>query len=772
MVDSEDRFIIDAAFIVERTHKVFCGAPLITAAGRDHTFIFGCVRDFLRLRRNLGIKAGVVVLGKETYSVSRRDSVLGLVVILNELKIPHVHDPLNLGLHVIGPMCSGFTHIVTDDKRLLQFVTNGLVVLLPRRGTQNEWDRMSPTTVKATLGVVPKDVPTYLALTASPSSGALTDIQATRLIESYGDLDSIYRNLAQVASLPIRRKLAESETSIRQCYAKNRSDYAGSPRLSRGGEDDSLSDLDTANTRQVLRRYGFHSLLALLGTSLEGRPGSRRRQLHSESYHTVVDREQLHGLESVVRASKVCSIDTEADDKDPREATLLCISFSVKDGEAYFIPLDDTYLKDLTRNDVLKALARMFSAEVDFVGHNIKYDCLVLRRSGLRLKNVHFDTMLAAVECHGDWPFFNLPYVCKRYLGKEIKSYSALVRNGCAFRDLPLRDMANHACQDADMTRRLYPILVAKLQERGVTSQFFNHTMAHCQRLGNLEFDGIAVNVGRIERIGKRLSEQVTRLRSEIFAMVGKEFDLESQEALSEVLREVANRHSYIGPRRLTVSALEHVAIVEPIARLIVEVKRLRSRIARLESISAATHHGKIFPLFNQIQSRTGRVTSVGPSMFDIEGVSEVKSCFDRGVHDLFVNAKTSLRLLAKVTKDPALIDVTASKSTVDPAGAKHPWMQKLDFDELLLRLAVGQSDTALSKKFLVDRFEIAAVRQDLEKRYQTMFRWLNSFRRWTRTKGYATNGDRRKYFDGLRSADVAKRGESLEHAVRWLIRY
>ena len=234
MVDSEDRFLIDAAFIVERTHRVFCGAPLITAAGRDHTFIFGCVRDFLRLRRNLAIKAGIVVLGKDAYSVSTRDSVLDLVVILNELEIPHVHDPLNLGLHVIGSMCSGFTHIVTDDKRLLQFVTNGLAVLLPRRGTQNEWDWMSPATVKATLGVAPKDVPTYLALTASPSSRALTNIQATRLIESYGDVDSIYRNLAQVASLPIRRKLAESETSIRQCYATNRSGYAGSPRLIRG----------------------------------------------------------------------------------------------------------------------------------------------------------------------------------------------------------------------------------------------------------------------------------------------------------------------------------------------------------------------------------------------------------------------------------------------------------------------------------------------------------------------------------------------------------
>jgi hypothetical protein len=68
-------------------------------------------------------------------------------------------------------------------------------------------------------------------------------------------------------------------------------------------------------------------------------------------------------------------------------------------------------------------------------------------------------------------------------------------------------------------------------------------------------------------------------------------------------------------------------------------------------------------------------------------------------------------------------------------------------------------------------------MRHDLEKRYKTMFRWLNNFRRWTRTKCYATNGDLRKYIDGppgdgLKSSDVARRGQSLEHAVRWLIRY
>src|SRR5262245_56408512 len=100
MVTPKNRFLIDTAFIVEQTHKTFFGTPLMTAAGTDHTFAFGCVRDILRLRRNLGIMAGLLILGKEAYSVSSNESVLDLIVILKELKIPHIHDPRNLGLHV------------------------------------------------------------------------------------------------------------------------------------------------------------------------------------------------------------------------------------------------------------------------------------------------------------------------------------------------------------------------------------------------------------------------------------------------------------------------------------------------------------------------------------------------------------------------------------------------------------------------------------------------------------------------------------------------
>jgi len=771
MVKSESRFLIDTAFIIDQTYKTFFGAPLLVATGSDHTFTFGCLRDFLRLRRKLGVQEGILIIGKEASLASNHDSILDLIVILRELKIPHIHDPLNHSLHLVSRIHSQFSHIVTSDMRFLQFCSDNLIVILHRERRMGEWNWMSSETVKSMLGIVSKYIPTFLALTDSSSLAAVTNKQAIRLIELYGNIDSIYSNLGQIAPVQTRRKLAEGESRIRQCYAENRCEPAGDSMFT-SVQNYSLHELDTASNRQVLSKYGFHSLLPLLANPSDVRPISLGKTPRSERYYAIIDRKGMKQLESMILASKQCSIDTETDGKDPRKATLLGISFSVKDGEAYFVPLVETDLKDLTRDDVLNALRRIFNSNVDFIGHNIKYDYLVIRRSGVGIKRLHFDTMMAAYDCHGDLPFFKLSYLVKRFLGIEIKSYADLVGEGSTFIDLPLKEMVNHACQDADMTLRLYPVLLAQLEERGIMGQFLNHTMQLLQRLANLEFDGIAIYVGQVDRIRENLVEKAAHLRSEIFKMVGKVFDLESQQALSEVIREVANLRGFIGGGRVTLSTLEQLATNEPVARLIVDIKRLRSRIARLESISVAARDGKIYPLFSQIKSRTGLVTTSGPILFDIEGLSELKQSFDDSVQDLFVDKETSLHTLAKVTKDPVLLREVSNKSEVHFYMAEHPLLRKLDHDEFLLRLAVGQSDTDISRRFLVDRGEVAEMRHDLEKRYQTMFRWLNGFCRMARVKGYAENGDYRKYIDGLMSSDIARREQASEYAVRWLIRY
>jgi hypothetical protein len=289
MVTSETRFLIDAGFIVAQAHKTFFGAPLMTAAGKDHTFTFGCVRDVLRVRHYLGIRAGVVVIGKEGYLISGRDKVLDLIAVLKELKIPHIHDAGNFALDVASRLRSKFSHILTADRRFLQFCAEDLIVVLSRReGKQTEWEWMSLDAMKTTMGIAPKDVPTYLALTDPSNASALTSKQAIRLIELYGNIDSIYKNLGQVMSARVRRNLAECESSIRQRYPENRCELASSHILS--DKHFCLNDLDTVNNRKVLRKYGFHSLLTLLANPVDVRPDSRGRLPTSESYHAVLDR--------------------------------------------------------------------------------------------------------------------------------------------------------------------------------------------------------------------------------------------------------------------------------------------------------------------------------------------------------------------------------------------------------------------------------------------------------------------------------------------------
>jgi hypothetical protein len=117
---------------------------------------------------------------------------------------------------------------------------------------------------------------------------------------------------------------------------------------------------------------------------------------------------------------------------------------------------------------------------------------------------------------------------------------------------------------------------------------------------------------------------------------------------------------------------------------------------------------------------------------------------------------------------------VRTSKSKVDIFMAKHPLMKDCDRDELLLSLVLGKSESKLSKQFLVDRFTVRTIKRDLETRYQALFHWLDNYRRMAQVTGYGINpmDGKRKHIDGLKSSDIAKKEQALEHAVRWLIRY
>jgi DNA polymerase I-like protein with 3'-5' exonuclease and polymerase domains len=289
--------------------------------------------------------------------------------------------------------------------------------------------------------------------------------------------------------------------------------------------------------------------------------------------------------------------------------------------------------------------------------------------------------------------------------------------------------------------------------------------------LGKLEFNGMAIDLEKIGRLRKRLSVRAERLNSTISRRIGRVVDVGSQDDLMTVMRETGGLRAYTGMRRVTMSILEELASREPIARHIVDLKRLRGRIGRLEAVYANVREGKVYPLFNQISSRVGVITG-RPNVFGTEGLPELRSSFEREVGDLFIDPAKSLQALARITGDPVLRKATSKGSKRQARNMKLSSGPVVDQDELLLRLVIGQSDSELSRRFMVERLTIRGLRFDLEKKYKKMFQWLTRFRRVTLENGYAKKENLRKHIDGLKSSDMARRKQSTEYAVRWLIGY
>jgi DNA polymerase I len=771
VVRPESRFLVDTAFIVERAHKMFSGTALLTTDANDHSFTFGFARDFLRLRNSLGIRVGVLVFASEVHSQTTDQNLEDVVSFLEELAIPYIYDRANAGLKIAASLRSQFSHVVSNNEQFLQLTDDEHTVVLIRHNSLHPCEWMSPEAVRTAMGIAPTAVPTYLALTSAPKWDALTNRQAVRLIELYGNLDSIYENLPNLPSGQVRRKLQESESQVRGYFAANSADRPR-PLPPCEVQNWSLSDMNTERNRQCLRTRGFHSLVPLLTNPAHVLLDLNERGPRPNSYHAVVDPKGIQKLEALLLSSKLCAIDTESNDKDPRKGELLGIAFSMAGGEAYFVPLIECDLRGLQKDNVLRFLKRICESDVNFVGHNIKYDYLLLRRNGVRINSVHFDTMLAAYDCHGDWDFFNLPYLAQSFLNEKIKSYSDLLDQDSTLLDVPFEELVNHACGDADMTMRLYPILLAELSHRSITGQYHDQTMALMRYLGELEFQGVPVDSSKIDAIHRRFSLKASGLKDEICKKVGKAFDLDSEKDLSTVLKEALALRGYLAPRKITMAVLEQMATSEPIARLVVQYKRLRRRILGLQTISTSVSSGKIYPLFNQIKSRAGLLASVGPSLFESGASPHLKWCFDRKVRDYFTDRQRSLDALLHLTQDPVLQEVLKRQGKVDIFMAEQVIMKDLDHDELLLSLAVGQSDATISRVFLVDRVKVAEIRHDLGKRYQTMFGWLENYRRSAQANGYATIDGKRKYIDGLKSSDISRREKALENAVRWLIHY
>jgi len=552
---ADSLFVIDSTFLLEASRNSFHGAPLLQdASGRDTTMLFGFARDLLRLRKQLGMRKAVVVIGDDGPCVP--DSLISDAIdFLNRLRVPVLYAK---GVRV-GDVCAALaercTWIVTGNKAMLQLTNDSCGVILQKKG--NELDVVTVASIKDYLGVGPSQVASLFALIEkNVADSVLTQRQAVRFLELHKTLETVLKKAAAGDLGQVARRLVMRSDALRErCRELQFMAASFGEVKGRYAETNFIEEAEAAAS--VLKEYGFWSLVRLLPFPERElvRAEDNRPQSDYRAGRTQAELDELHNM---VRAAEVCALDTEASDKDPRNAVLYGVAFSVREGQAVYVPLMQSDLGGVSQEEVRTRLERIFRIKTKFVGHNIKFDYLILRKHGMRLRNIHFDTMLAAGECFGDWEFFNLGEVARRLLGTKIKRYGDIIEKEQTFLDVPFKDLVEHACTDADMSLRLFHRLSVELRNRQLEDRFLRDSMRMLVRLAEMECEGVRIDVKKIEMSTNRLVEDADTLKKHIFQEVGCEFDLDSWKSTSGALRKVEALREWIMSRSLTQSGMNN----------------------------------------------------------------------------------------------------------------------------------------------------------------------------------------------------------------------
>lgn len=772
MVGPKQLFVVDTTFILEKTAEAFHGAPLFVLDSKDHTFTYGFIRDLLRLRHSLGIEYGILVVGGEGHRVASDTDVEAVVAFAQKMGLFVLHRPDQNVLDICYHLSAIATHVVTTDIRLVQLSSKSLIVVRPK--PPSEYEYLTPETVSFKIGVHPDRIPTFIALhnsrKGSQKGGPLTKRQAIRLIELYGDIEGIYANLEKISAFAIRGKLSSGRDNIQKTYLASTIDYSAGVKGVKTNPAGLIWNIDNKRVANHLHDHRFHSLVRLLPLPVDVKTPTTVEVVQPHKYETVQDKKGLRRLEETLRKFDLCALDTESDGRDPRRATLLGVAFSTGKDEALFVPLLERDLKGISPSDVFAALNRILTKRLKVVGHNIKYDALLLRRNGVKINNIHFDTMLAAYDCYGDWSFFNLSFLAERLLGRRIKSYGEIVGKHETFLDLPLKEMQDHACQDADATLQLHIVLDNELRKRRIRDQFENTTLALSRRLVEYEFVGLPVNPKKLEQLRDDLIDKIKTKKEQVEKALGLKIDIDATKDLASALKEKLNLGGTLGSKSLSLRRLEELAISYPDVRGIVEYKRLRKQLKRVESISLSAKENKIYPLFNQIRRSSGRLSSTDPSLFENDGLELLKGCIDSATHDFWGDSVKAINLLQSESEDKNL-QLDRSKRQCDNLFmASHHLMKELDYNELLLSVVCGLSGPAMSRQFMLERINIDSICYDLIMRYDKLFAWITTFRNNARSQGFVTGAKGRKYLDGLRSSNLAKRKKASDDAIKWFL--
>ncbi len=244
-------------------------------------------------------------------------------------------------------------------------------------------------------------------------------------------------------------------------------------------------------------------------------------------------------LKTLKKANRIC-FDTETTGLNPIDAEIVGLAFSIKKGEAYYVPFDADKKKAIVQLEKFKPIFE--DEKKEFIAHNLKYDLAILKKYGIDIKGRFFDTMIAHYLLQADQKH-KMDVLAENYLNYRPMPIEDLIgkkgKDQGNMRDVEVEKVVEYAGEDADITFQLKEIFEKELDKYDMRQLFDEIEMPLIDVLAAMELEGIKLDKDTLAKFSKELGKELDSLEKEIIELAGTKFNVDSPKQLGEILFDV-----------------------------------------------------------------------------------------------------------------------------------------------------------------------------------------------------------------------------------------
>ena len=774
-----------------------------------------------------------------------RESVPVIKEFIKAYNIPIFEVPGYEADDVIGTLAKQaekrgiITYMMTPDKDYGQLVSDTTLIYRPKYGDK-EFEVMDVERVKEKFGIENTlQVIDLLGLMGDssdniPGCPGVGEKTAQKLIAQFGSIENLLENTEELKGA-LKTKVEENKEKIifSKFLATIKTDVPIELDM------DSLKR-EAANDEELTRLFDFYELRALKervkknqqAPSLfddfateEKQPASGARKKTSQdvaiqgslfdffadedtgeekksshlslkevphTYKLIETEEDIYNLATAVKNHKTVCFDTETTSTNALDAEIVGLSLSVKEGEAFYIPMPAEREEATTRLELLRDIFE--NEEIEKVGQNIKYDITILGNYGIEVKGKLFDTMIAHYVLQPEL-YHGMDYLAEIYLDYDTIKIEELIgekgKNQKNMRDVAPEKVCDYACEDADVTLKLKNILEKEIKQEGLEELFYNIEMPLVPVLAYMERNGARIDTASLKETSTLFAKRLNDIEEEIYSLAGEPFNIASPRQVGDILfgkLKIVDKpkKTKTGQYVTSEDVLAQLQNRHPIVKNILQHRGLKKLLSTyIDALPSLVNprSGKIHTSYNQTVTATGRLSSSNPNLQNIpirdEDGKEVRKAFVPDDGCMFLSADYSqieLRIMAHLSGDKNMIDDFRSGYDIHAATAakiyKKP-IEEVTKDERRkaktanFGIIYGISVFGLAERMNVDRREAKELIDNYFETYKGVYEYIEKCKQDAKANGYVeTIFHRKRYLPDINSHNAVVRGYAERNAV------